>query len=103
MKGHEEAAEGGELLNDAGFKFDLAYTSYLKRAIRTCGHVLEATDCLWIPVVKAWELNERHYGGLTGLDISYALTPFSLSSAAPQPTLLSCLTEYPPPFISAGV
>jgi 2,3-bisphosphoglycerate-dependent phosphoglycerate mutase len=67
-KGHEEAAEGGELLNDAGFTFDLAYTSYLKRAIRTCGHVLEATDCLWIPVVKAWELNERHYGALQGLD-----------------------------------
>lgn len=68
VKGHEEAAEGGELLNDAGFKFDLAYTSYLKRAIRTCGHVLEATDCLWIPVEKAWELNERHYGALQGLD-----------------------------------
>jgi len=67
-KGHEEAAEGGELLNDHGFKFDVAYTSYLKRAIRTCSHVLEATDCLWIPIEHAWELNERHYGGLTGLD-----------------------------------
>lgn len=68
VRGHEEAAEGGELLNDAGFKFDLAYTSYLKRAIRTCGQVLEATDCLWIPIIKAWELNERHYGALQGLD-----------------------------------
>jgi 2,3-bisphosphoglycerate-dependent phosphoglycerate mutase len=67
-KGHEEAAEGGQILNDAGFKFDLAYTSYLKRAIMTCDHTLEATNCLWIPVVKAWELNERHYGALTGLD-----------------------------------
>lgn len=67
-KGVEEAAEGGQILNDAGFKFDVAFTSYLKRAIRTCDHVLEATDCLWIPVIKAWELNERHYGGLTGLD-----------------------------------
>lgn len=67
-KGHEEAMEGGELLNEQGFKFDIAFTSYLKRAIRTCDHTLEATDCLWIPVVKAWELNERHYGGLQGLD-----------------------------------
>ena len=67
-KGHEEAAEGGALLADDGFVFDVAYTSYLKRAIRTCYHALEATDCLWIPTIKAWELNERHYGGLTGLD-----------------------------------
>jgi 2,3-bisphosphoglycerate-dependent phosphoglycerate mutase len=67
-KGHEEAAEGGELLNDEGFKFDLAYTSYLRRAIKTCSHVLDATDCLWIPSVHAWQLNERHYGALTGLD-----------------------------------
>jgi 2,3-bisphosphoglycerate-dependent phosphoglycerate mutase len=56
------------MLNDAGFKFDMAYTSYLKRAIRTCDHTLEATDCLWVPVIKAWQLNERHYGALTGLD-----------------------------------
>jgi len=67
-KGHEEAAEAGHILNDAGFKFDLAFTSYLKRAIRTCDHTLDATDCLSIPVIKAWQLNERHYGGLTGLD-----------------------------------
>ena len=67
-QGHEEAAEGGAMLAEDGFVFDLAYTSYLKRAIRTCYHALEATDCLWIPTIKAWELNERHYGGLTGLD-----------------------------------
>ncbi len=46
-KGVEEAAEGGHILNDAGFKFDVAFTSYLKRAIRTCDFVLDATDCLW--------------------------------------------------------
>lgn len=46
-KGVEEALEGGQILNDAGFKFDIAYTSYLKRAIRTCDFVLDATDCLW--------------------------------------------------------
>jgi 2,3-bisphosphoglycerate-dependent phosphoglycerate mutase len=67
-KGVEEAAEGGQILNDAGFKFDVAYTSYLKRAINTMNHTLEATDCLWIPTIKAWQLNERHYGGLQGLD-----------------------------------
>jgi len=58
-KGKDEAAEGGQILNDAGFKFDVAFTSTLKRAIKTCDYALEATDCLWIPVVKAWELNER--------------------------------------------
>jgi len=67
-KGHEEAAEGGALLHEAGFRFDIAFTSYLKRAICTCNHALEATDSLWIPTIKAWELNERHYGALTGLD-----------------------------------
>lgn len=66
--GHEEAAEGGVLLDEGGFKFDIAYTSTLKRAIRTCYYALEGTDCVWVPTVKAWELNERHYGSLTGLD-----------------------------------
>lgn len=66
--GHTEAAEGGVLLDEEGFKFDIAYTSTLKRAIRTCYYALEGTDCMWIPTVKAWELNERHYGSLTGLD-----------------------------------
>lgn len=67
-KGHVEAAEGGKLVKEAGLKFDLAYTSTLKRAIRTLDHALEETDHMWIPVVKAWQLNERHYGALTGLD-----------------------------------
>jgi 2,3-bisphosphoglycerate-dependent phosphoglycerate mutase len=67
-KGQKEAAAAGKLLMDEGFKFDIAYTSYLKRAIRTCWHVLEQTDLMYIPIKNAWQLNERHYGGLTGLN-----------------------------------
>lgn len=60
--------KAGELIKAEGFKPDVAFTSMLKRAICTLHHVLEETDLLWIPVTKAWQLNERHYGGLTGLD-----------------------------------
>jgi len=67
-KGHEEATEAGRLVAAEGFKFDVAFTSTLKRAIRTLDHALEETDHMWIPVTKAWQLNERHYGGLQGLD-----------------------------------
>jgi 2,3-bisphosphoglycerate-dependent phosphoglycerate mutase len=67
-KGHLEAEEGGQLIAAAGLKPDVAFTSLLKRAIRTLWHVLEQTDLMWIPVKKAWELNERHYGALQGLD-----------------------------------
>ena len=70
--GHEEAKQGGQLLKEEGFKFDIAFTSYLKRAIHTCNHVLEETDREWIPVIKAWQLNERHYGALQGLNKSEA-------------------------------
>lgn len=66
--GHEEAIEGGTLIKEAGFKAEIAHTSLLKRAIRTLWHVLEQSDRMWIPVHKAWELNERHYGALQGLD-----------------------------------
>ena len=66
--GHAEAAQGGVLLKDAGFHFDVCYTSYLKRAIHTANHVLEQLDEEWIPVVKTWKLNERHYGALQGLN-----------------------------------
>lgn len=67
-KGHAEAAAAGALLQEEGFTFDIAYTSFLKRAIRTLWHTLEQTNLMYIPVVHAWELNERHYGGLQGLD-----------------------------------
>ncbi|CAI5736872.1 unnamed protein product [Hyaloperonospora brassicae] len=67
-KGNKEAAAAGQLLKQQGYTFDVAYTSYLQRAIRTLWHVLEQTDQMWIPVHKTWRLNERHYGALTGLD-----------------------------------
>jgi 2,3-bisphosphoglycerate-dependent phosphoglycerate mutase len=67
-KGREEAAEGGRLLKDAGFTFDVAYTSVLKRAIRTLWIVMDEMDLMWIPVYRSWRLNERHYGALQGLN-----------------------------------
>lgn len=67
-KGHEEVKEAGKLIKEEGIKLDVAHTSLLQRAIRTLWHVLEQTDFMWIPVNKAWELNERHYGSLQGLD-----------------------------------
>ncbi|MES1255714.1 MAG: 2,3-diphosphoglycerate-dependent phosphoglycerate mutase [Acidobacteriota bacterium] len=67
-KGRREAEEAGRLLRDGGYVFDRAYASLLKRAIRTLWIALDALDLLWIPVVKDWRLNERHYGNLQGLN-----------------------------------
>ena len=67
-KGREEAREGGRLLKAEGFDFDICYTSYLKRAIHTLDLVLTEMDRVWLPVVKSWKLNERHYGALQGLN-----------------------------------
>jgi 2,3-bisphosphoglycerate-dependent phosphoglycerate mutase len=67
-RGREEAAEAGGLLKEGGYVFDQAYTSVLKRAIRTLGIALDTLDQLWIPVTKDWRLNERHYGALQGLN-----------------------------------
>ena len=67
-RGLAEAKEAGRLLREGGFVFDIAYTSVLKRAIKTLGIALDALDQLWIPVIKSWKLNERHYGGLQGLN-----------------------------------
>jgi 2,3-bisphosphoglycerate-dependent phosphoglycerate mutase len=66
--GIEEAIHAGKLLATKGYHFDAAYTSVLKRAIKTCHLILEELDELWVPVTKAWQLNERHYGALTGLN-----------------------------------
>jgi 2,3-bisphosphoglycerate-dependent phosphoglycerate mutase len=66
--GCQEAHTGGQLLRDNGFSFDIAYTSVLKRAIRTLNIVQEEMDLEWIPVIRAWQLNERHYGALQGLN-----------------------------------
>lgn len=67
-KGNLEAIEAGKLLKTEGFVFDKAYTSVLKRAIKTLWHTLEGLDLMWIPVERAWQLNERHYGALQGLN-----------------------------------
>jgi len=67
-KGIEEAHKAGKLLKKEGFSFDVAFTSVLKRAIRTLFIVLDEMDLLWIPVHRSWHLNERHYGALQGLN-----------------------------------
>ena len=67
-KGTEQALTAGEKLRKAGYEFDIAYTSVLRRAIRTLWHVQDSMDLMWIPVVHSWRLNERHYGALTGLN-----------------------------------
>lgn len=69
-KGVQEAVTAGQQLKKDGFDFDLAYTSVLKRAIKTLNNVLDQMDLLWIPVKKSWTLNERHYGILQGLNKS---------------------------------
>ena len=66
--GRSQAVTAGELLKDEGYDFDVCYTSYLKRAIHTLDIVLDEMDLEWLPVTKSWELNERHYGALQGLN-----------------------------------
>lgn len=75
-KGKEEAAKAGQLLAKEGWTFDVAYTSVLKRAIRTLWYVLDAMDLMWIPVIRSWRLNERHYGALQGLNKSETAAKF---------------------------
>ncbi|TCV96263.1 phosphoglycerate mutase [Luteibacter rhizovicinus] len=75
-QGVAEAKEAGRLLKEAGFTFDVAHTSYLKRAVRTLWHVQDVMDLMWIPVVTDWRLNERHYGALTGLNKAETATKF---------------------------
>ncbi len=67
-KGIEEARAAGKSLREAGYAFDVAFTSVLKRAIRTLWIVLDEMDLMWIPVHRTWRLNERHYGALQGLN-----------------------------------
>lgn len=67
-KGMEEARRGAQAIKEAGFKFDVCYTSVLKRAVKTLWTIMEGTDQMWLPVIRSWRLNERHYGGLTGLN-----------------------------------
>lgn len=74
--GREEAAKAGQMLKDNGYVFDVAFTSVLKRAIRTLFITLDTLDQLWIPVIKTWRLNERHYGALQGLNKSETAQKF---------------------------
>ena len=67
-RGVKEAVEAGKNLKERGFVFKYAYTSFLKRAIKTLNMILEEMDLLWIPVEKSWKLNEKHYGSLQGLN-----------------------------------
>ena len=67
-QGRQEALAAGRLLKDLGYEFDVAYTSVLKRAIRTLWIMLDEMDLMWIPVIRDWRLNERHYGALQGLN-----------------------------------
>ncbi|GAB6109447.1 2,3-diphosphoglycerate-dependent phosphoglycerate mutase [Fusibacter bizertensis] len=66
--GRQEATAAGKILKDKGYDFDVCYTSYLKRAINTLNSVLYELDREWLPVIKSWKLNERHYGALQGLN-----------------------------------
>lgn len=75
-KGNLEAINAGKLLAEKGYKFDVAYTSLLKRAIRTLWHSLERTDSMYIPIHNSWQLNERHYGSLQGLDKQQTVQKF---------------------------
>jgi 2,3-bisphosphoglycerate-dependent phosphoglycerate mutase len=76
-KGREEAAEAGRVLKQQGYGFDVAYTSVLKRAIRTLWITLDEMDLMWIPVIRDWRLNERHYGALQGLNKAETAAKYS--------------------------
>ncbi|GGI65105.1 2,3-diphosphoglycerate-dependent phosphoglycerate mutase [Enterococcus alcedinis] len=67
-EGIEEAKEAGKKIKQAGIEFDIAFTSVLTRAIKTCNYILDGSDQLWVPQIKSWRLNERHYGALQGLN-----------------------------------
>lgn len=96
-QGRQEAIKAGERLKKAGFIFDLAYTSVLKRAIKTLHLVLEEMDALWIPEIKAWQLNERHYGALQGLNKAETAEKYS----AEQVLIWRRSFNIPPPELTA--
>jgi 2,3-bisphosphoglycerate-dependent phosphoglycerate mutase len=77
-QGVREAHEGGRLLKEGGYTFDLAHTSVLKRAIRTLWIALDEMDLMWIPVYRSWRLNERHYGALQGLSKKETVEKFGM-------------------------
>jgi 2,3-bisphosphoglycerate-dependent phosphoglycerate mutase len=75
-KGKEEAKKAGQILKEQGYNFDIAYTSVLKRAIRTLWIIMDEMDLMWIPVIRSWRLNERHYGALQGLNKAETASKF---------------------------
>jgi len=95
--GIEEARAAGRLLKSEGFHFDIAYTSYLKRAIRTLWIALDEMDLLWIPVEKNWRLNERHYGALQGLNKAETAARYG----EPQVQIWRRSYDTPPPPLEA--
>jgi len=96
--GVKEARAAGELLRADGFRFDLAFTSVLKRAIRTLWLTLDVMDLMWIPVEKSWRLNERHYGALQGLNKAETAAKFG------DDQVLTWRRSYdtPPPALEPG-
>lgn len=102
-RGAAEAKNSGKLLREGGYVFDLAFTSVLKRAIRTLWITLDEMDLMWIPVEKSWRLNERHYGALQGLNKSETAAKYGdkqvhewrRSFATPPPQLTPDDPRYP--------
>ena len=96
-KGLAEAHEAGKLLREGGYAFDVAYTSVLKRAIRTLWIALDELDQMWIPIYNTWRLNERHYGGLQGLNKAQMAEQFG----AEQVHIWRRSYDVPPPALTA--
>ncbi len=97
-QGLEEARSAGRLLKSEGYAFDIAYTSVLKRAIRTLHLALEELDQLWLPVAKDWRLNERHYGALQGLNKAETAAKFGEA----QVLVWRRSYDTPPPALEPG-
>jgi 2,3-bisphosphoglycerate-dependent phosphoglycerate mutase len=95
-KGVQEALQAGRALKEQKLHFDLVYTSVLKRAIKTMNIVLEQMDLLWLPVIKSWRLNERHYGGLQGLN----KTEMAEKHGEDQVKIWRRSFDVPPPFLN---
>jgi 2,3-bisphosphoglycerate-dependent phosphoglycerate mutase len=97
-KGAKEARAAGRVLKDAGFTFDLAYTSVLKRAIRTLWLAMDEMDMMWLPIKNDWRLNERHYGALQGLDKGETAAKYGDA----QVLVWRRSYDTPPPALDAG-